>query len=167
AIKTALQKISEHDRALGELLNRCIRTGIFCRFASDSNTPITWQFSIDERTARSATSRPNPVYIQPEDLLGPREEQTTFIGRETEQGLLRKVLEQVISGTARVVMVVGPPGVGKTRIATEFAREAAQRGTVTLAGSCYDRPDAVPFIPFVEMFENALAQTHDRRAFRD
>jgi len=64
------------------------------------------------------------------------------------------------------MMITGSPGVGKTRIAAEFAQEAVQGGPLVLAGACYDRDDAVPFIPFVEMFERALATASDPRAFR-
>jgi non-specific serine/threonine protein kinase len=48
AIKTALKKILESDRMLGELLKEQVRTGVFCRYAADPEQMITWQFSIDE-----------------------------------------------------------------------------------------------------------------------
>jgi predicted ATPase len=36
--------------------------------------------------------------------------------------------------------------------------EAQQQGFVALAGNCYDREDAVPFVPFVEALEVSLAR---------
>jgi predicted ATPase/DNA-binding CsgD family transcriptional regulator len=48
-------------------------------------------------------------------------EMTSFVGRRYESGELRKKL-----GTARLVTLVGPGGVGKTRLAIRFAAEAAR-----------------------------------------
>jgi class 3 adenylate cyclase len=47
AIKTAIQQIAEQQAALGELLERCIRTGSFCSYAPNVECPVTWQFSIE------------------------------------------------------------------------------------------------------------------------
>ena len=63
-------------------------------------------------------------------------------------------------------MIAGAPGVGKTRIAAEFGREVLLKGTLVLAGACYDRNDAVPFIPFVEMLEGALARAPSTQGYR-
>ncbi len=63
-------------------------------------------------------------------------------------------------------MIGGVLGVGKTRIAAEFAAEASARGFVTLVGSCYDRENALPFSPFVEILESAMAQSTSLDAFR-
>ncbi|MGH7934465.1 MAG: hypothetical protein ACREQN_15070 [Candidatus Binataceae bacterium] len=56
AIKAALQKISERDRSLGEMLDASIRTGAFCAYQLGSGDPITWQFSTD-LTGSSYTSQ--------------------------------------------------------------------------------------------------------------
>ena len=63
-------------------------------------------------------------------------------------------------------MIGGALGVGKTRIAAEFAAEASQRGFLTLVGSCYDRENSLPFNPFVEILESAMAQAPSQDAFR-
>ena len=168
AIKTALQKIAEHDRRLSELLEDRLRTGMFCRYVLDPNAPIDWRFSNDDLSPVRAPARPEIGFIPTgaPDLLSSVEEKTAFVGREAEREALRRVLEQVRSGSGRVVMIAGAPGVGKTRIAAEFAREAAQQEALVFAGACYDRDDAVPFVPFVEIFEAALAHS-DPQAFRD
>ena len=65
-----------------------------------------------------------------------------------------------------MAMIGGALGVGKTRIAAEFAAEASARGLVTLVGSCYDRENSLPFNPFVEILESAMAQSTSHDAFR-
>jgi hypothetical protein len=50
-IRTGLQKISEHNRTLGELLDRSIKTGSFCSYFPDPRTLISWRFFI--RTNRA------------------------------------------------------------------------------------------------------------------
>ncbi|MFQ6030765.1 MAG: AAA family ATPase, partial [Dehalococcoidia bacterium] len=40
-----------------------------------------------------------------------------FVGRQRELGQLNTVLEDTLSGRGRLVMLVGEPGIGKTRTA--------------------------------------------------
>ena len=42
AIRTALRRVEEHDSRLGRLLDRSIRTGIFCVYEPDPEHPIVW-----------------------------------------------------------------------------------------------------------------------------
>ncbi|MGE0820952.1 MAG: AAA family ATPase [Candidatus Binatia bacterium] len=44
AIKNALKKIRENHPALGQYLNRTIKTGTFCSYAPDPRSPGSWQF---------------------------------------------------------------------------------------------------------------------------
>src|SRR5215472_14650769 len=44
SIRAAIQRISEHDAELGELLGSSIRTGSFCRYLPNPQVPITWKF---------------------------------------------------------------------------------------------------------------------------
>jgi predicted ATPase len=168
AIKSALQKISEHNGQLGELLDRSIRTGSFSCYLANPRTPITWRFSLDEGIKPSGGVEVTaPVFSRPEaGLVQSLADRTTFVGRETERSALRRMLERVVGGEGRVAMIGGALGVGKTRIAAEFAAEASARGFVTLVGSCYDRENSLPFNPFVEILESAMAQSTSRDAFR-
>ena len=43
-----------------------------------------------------------------------------FVGRQRELALLHNRLEAVRAGEGQVVSLVGPPGVGKTRLLTEL-----------------------------------------------
>ncbi len=167
AIKTALQKISEQQTELGAMLDRSVRTGLFCCYITDPHAPISWQFSLEGiKNTVEADEMTAPLLLRSEtDFLRELEDQTRFVGREEERAAMRRSLEGIRRGQGRALMIGGQPGVGKTRIAKEFGAEAAQRGFLTLAGGCYDREDSVPFCPFVEILET-LAQAASPVSFR-
>ena len=164
AIKSALQKISEHSSQLGDLLDRSIRTGSFSCYLANPRAPISWQFSVEGIKPSLVTA---PVFSRPENsLLQSLGDRTTFVGREAERSVLRRHLDRALGSEGGVAMIGGALGVGKTRIAAEFAAEASQRGFLTLVGSCYDRENSLPFNPIVEMLEAAMAQSPSQEAFR-
>ncbi len=72
-----------------------------------------------------------------------------FVGREHEVARLRRLWEEAAAGELRVALIAGEPGVGKTRLAAELAREAHEGGALVLVGRC-DEDLGVPFQPFVE-----------------
>ena len=168
AIKAAMQKISEQQPSMGELLDRSIKTGTFCSYAPDSQNQVTWQFAVagPEASGEPETTAPF-LFRRGAAFVRDFADRTTFVGREAERVTLRRFVERAASGQGSVVMIGGPAGVGKTRIAAEIFAEASQRSHLTYAGSCYDREDSVPFIPFVEILEAALAQAPSLQAFRD
>ena len=168
AIKAALQKISEFNVPLGELLNRSIKTGSFCIYVADPRVPVDWQFST-EGSAAIAGAEVEPPLLSRIGAGFPRAlaHRTGFVGREPERGILRRCMERAQAGKGSVVIISGAPGVGKSRLADEFGSEASQNGFLALAGSCYDRDDSAPFIPFVEILETALAQATSPKAFRE
>jgi DNA-binding CsgD family transcriptional regulator len=75
---------------------------------------------------------------------------TPFVGREDESGRLRARLEEARAGRGGLVMLVGEPGIGKTRTAEEFAGYARGQGATVLWGRCYDGEWSPPYGPFAE-----------------
>jgi len=75
-----------------------------------------------------------------------------FVGRHTEMEQLKSALEQTLSGKASVAFIAGEPGIGKTRLAGEFAVYAGLRGAQVLTGHSYEGESTVPYRPFVEAF---------------
>ena len=55
-----------------------------------------------------------------------------FVGREKELAELTVGLEDALAGQGRLAMLVGEPGIGKTRLAQELAVLAGQRGALIL-----------------------------------
>jgi class 3 adenylate cyclase len=70
-------------------------------------------------------------------------------GREPELDTFERAWDDVVAGTREIVLVGGEPGIGKTRLAGEFARRAYERGAIVLYGRC-DEEAIVPYQPFVE-----------------
>ena len=80
-----------------------------------------------------------------------------FVGREPELAALRAKLVAALDGNGGLVFVGGEPGVGKTTLVRQLIREAEQRGALAVFGRCYESEGTVPYSPFVEMLEQALA----------
>ncbi|HEV3475008.1 MAG TPA: AAA family ATPase, partial [Actinomycetota bacterium] len=76
---------------------------------------------------------------------------STFIGRQRELNELRAGLQDALSGRGRLILVTGEPGIGKTRLADEVAREADQSGARVLWGRCWERGGAPPYWPWLQV----------------
>ena len=62
----------------------------------------------------------------------------SFVGRQREMGELKLALDDATAGHGRLAMLVGEPGIGKTRTAQELASYAETRGVQVLWGRCYE-----------------------------
>jgi tetratricopeptide (TPR) repeat protein len=73
-----------------------------------------------------------------------------FVGREAELATLRSWWSHTLgTDRRRVVLMSGDAGMGKTRLAIEFARAVHDQMGTVLAGRCYPE-NVVPYQPFVE-----------------
>ncbi|MEU6127531.1 AAA family ATPase, partial [Streptomyces sp. NPDC047123] len=87
-----------------------------------------------------------------------------FVGRSGELGGLEALLTGMGRGTgAGVVDVVGEPGIGKSRLLTEFAARARARGVTVLRGRASERVSGRALGPFTDAF--AELDPRARRAF--
>jgi class 3 adenylate cyclase len=75
---------------------------------------------------------------------------TPFVGRDDVIATLARKLDEARAGKGALVMLVGEPGIGKTRTAEEFGAQARHSGALVLSGRCYDGEWAAPFSPFME-----------------
>jgi ATP/maltotriose-dependent transcriptional regulator MalT len=73
-----------------------------------------------------------------------------FVGRQREMGKLKAILEDALSVQGQLLMLVGEPGIGKTRTAQELAAYAETRGAQILWGWCYEEEGAPPYWPWVQ-----------------
>jgi class 3 adenylate cyclase len=79
-----------------------------------------------------------------------------FVGRDAELSQLQKAWSDCRTGRMRGVFVSGEPGVGKTRLASQFARIAGAANGWVLYGRC-DQELGIPYQPFVEVLRGYLA----------
>jgi DNA-binding SARP family transcriptional activator/tetratricopeptide (TPR) repeat protein len=102
-------------------------------------------------TGEPARARPAPAGATPQRVPLPAllaRERGEFVGRERELESLRRAWQDARAGHRRLVLLGGGPGIGKTRLAGELAREAHAGGTV-LYGGCQEEA-LVSYQPFVE-----------------
>jgi len=78
-----------------------------------------------------------------------------FVGRNAEWDSLSGAWSAVQRGGRRVVMLGGEAGVGKTRLAIEFARQCHAEGATVLFGGC-DNELALPYQPFVQALDHLV-----------
>lgn len=76
-----------------------------------------------------------------------------LVGREHERQVLHDGLKAAEQGERTVVLVTGEAGLGKTRLTSTFAAEAAASGAVVLYGRC-DEDLAVPYLPWSESLDH-------------
>ena len=121
---------------------------------------------VDLRRLRDETSSLTPVPAAPDAAGTQGSGRPRYVGRETEQAELARLLDRAIAGQGGLVFVGGEPGVGKTRIAEELLKQARQRGCLAQTGHCYEMEGTPPFIPFVELIERT-ARVVPKVAFRE
>ncbi len=80
----------------------------------------------------------------------------SFVGRDDELAFLRAAWARATAGGSEFVLIGGDAGAGKTRLATELARECHRDGAVILHG-LNDSELSLPYQPWVMTLEQLLA----------
>ena len=75
----------------------------------------------------------------------PGRQRSTLVGRDWELSTIAVLLDQSINGNGRAVGLVGPPGIGKSRLALEAASMAAERGVEVFTTYCESHTSDIPF----------------------
>jgi class 3 adenylate cyclase/tetratricopeptide (TPR) repeat protein len=77
-----------------------------------------------------------------------------MVGRDREAALLRQAFDRLVADRAcQLFTVLGPPGVGKSRLIEEFA--AAIGDATALRGRCLPYGDGITFFPVLEVVKEA------------
>lgn len=93
-------------------------------------------------------------------------EPTPYVGRAAEREQLRMMVEATAQGRGGMVLIGGPPGVGKSRLSRESAAIAQRLGMNVLTGNCLDMATPPPYQPIVDHLEQAVRATPPDR-FRE
>jgi class 3 adenylate cyclase len=74
-----------------------------------------------------------------------RRTEASLVGRRSEMAALAAIVDRAIGRRGAVVNVMGPPGIGKSRLAREAAALAAGRGMEVYWGFCESHARDIPF----------------------
>ncbi len=100
----------------------------------------------------------------PEDPVGKRV--GAFVGRQHELDELKAGFEDSLSGRGGLFLLEGEPGIGKTRLADEFAGHAQGEGALVLWGRCWEGGGAPSYWPWVQVVRSYL-RFGDPQSLRD
>ncbi|MBV8787550.1 MAG: AAA family ATPase, partial [Mycobacterium sp.] len=105
-----------------------------------------------------------------------RRAESSFVGRRWEMAAVGGLLDRATDGHGAVVAVVGPAGIGKSRLVREVAATAAARRVEVFTAFCESHASDVPFrvvaallraVTGVRGLDNSAARTAVRAQFRD
>jgi predicted ATPase len=74
-----------------------------------------------------------------------------LIGRDDELRRLAASLEEARSGRAKMFLLLGEPGIGKTRLCDELGRIAADSDVRVVWGRCWEAGFAPAYWPFTQV----------------
>ncbi len=79
-----------------------------------------------------------------------------FVGRRRELDHLHSVLHEVSESRGHICMVVGEPGIGKTRLAEEVELLARRMSFLTTKGSCIEERGVPPLWPWIQALRSCV-----------
>ena len=154
-----------HYRTLGQTTRLASRLG---QIAAPGKTLVSaatlrlaeGHFEVKLIEGAIASSQGYPVY----ELVAARPRQTRFgvlaargltrfVGREFELEQLNRARRLARSGRGQVVAVVGEAGVGKSRLAFEFARSLRQQGWRVLESASVSYGKATSYLPVIALLK--------------
>jgi tetratricopeptide (TPR) repeat protein len=90
-----------------------------------------------------------------------------FVERDAERAGLRRLVTGALAGHGGLALIAGEPGVGKSRLVAEIADEAEAQGMRALTGHCVEMTGAPPYLPYVEIIEQAISNPRSPLALRE
>ncbi|MHA3835202.1 BTAD domain-containing putative transcriptional regulator [Terrabacter sp. AAH1] len=82
------------------------------------------------------------------------------VGRGAERAVLSALLDHAVAGSAGSALVVGEPGIGKSRLLRDLAARARGAGFVVAAGVCSQDDGAPPLWPWLSVLNALDGQMH-------
>ena len=92
---------------------------------------------------------------------------TVFVERDAERARLRRLVDDALAGRGRLALIAGEAGVGKSRLAAEIGDEAQAHGMRVLTGHCLEMSGTPPYLPYVEIIEQAISSPRSSVALRE
>ena len=104
--------------------------------------PITAYRLLDVSQARAAV-RPSTAARR-----------TNFVNRQSDLAVLNDVLRQVEGGHRQAVDIIGEPGIGKSRLLSEFRRQLASERVTWIEGRCVSYGAAIPYLLMLDLLRS-------------
>ena len=113
---------------------------------------LEWRTPVDEQAVRpvgvvAPCRSMEPAKETPVVSLEPA---CSLVGRDDQLARLDAALTRALAGEGQLVLVAGEAGIGKTRLAEEFAKHAAERGAEVVWARCHEGEGAPAFWPWVQ-----------------
>src|ERR687885_346223 len=86
-----------------------------------------------------------------------------LVGRVEELDTLDRAVTGLPADGASTLLVLGEPGIGKTRIGSELAARADAAGQIVLSGSASELESDLPFWVFVDALDEYVAGLEPRK----
>ena len=94
--------------------------------------------------------------------------ESNLVGRRWEMSAVEGLLDRAVDGHGAVVGVVGPPGIGKSRLVREVSAMAASRGVEVFTTFCESHTSQIPFHAVARLLRAATGvEGLDAQAARD
>ena len=101
-----------------------------------------------------------PAAAAAERVVGSR---GIFVGRLNELEEITAALDDALAARGGLILLVGEPGIGKTRLSEELMRSARARGAMTLVGRCWEAGGAPAYWPWVHSLRTYIRETPPSR----
>jgi DNA-binding SARP family transcriptional activator len=103
------------------------------------------------RSEPASPSRSESVLPAPNTEAFPRSGSNAFVGRSIEIGVVERALSRAAQGQAEpVLLVLGEPGIGKSRLLDELSGRTIAAGGSVLAGRAFEAEMVRPYGPWLD-----------------
>ena len=100
--------------------------------------------------------------------MAQRVSSSVFAGRSRELAELRAAMARAVDGAPTVVLVGGEAGIGKSRLLSEVATQAAGAGVRVLPGQCVSLEEAaIPLLPVADVLRHLSGDDRSARELLD
>lgn len=161
---SVLSILPDASERLGEVVRRAMAKDPAARYPSAGDLGRAVLAAVEDApatapersvaTGPAAGVRSAPLPLPP--TLAPETSRGAFAGRAEPLRALEARYATAQAGQRQLVLIAGEPGIGKTRLATEFARRAHDDGATVLYGRS-DAESLIPYQPFVLALSHYVA----------
>ena len=110
--------------------------------------------------------RDEPPAARPSSPSAKPKTSSSLVERDREVALLDTLLEEATEGEGRAVLIEGPPGIGKSRLLSEFRRRAAAEDALVLNARAGELEREFPFGVVRQLFESVVGRPERARGRR-